>query len=76
MKKVSCTYCGHSLVIEYVGTYGTIYHVGQFGKIGRMLRSIKYEHSGDTMVYCPSCGANYEHKILNGTLFITGEARD
>lgn len=64
--KCICPKCGGSLVIEYVGTYGTIYHIRQDGTIGRRLRSAKYEHSGDYMVYCQNCGAGLDGRFLDG----------
>lgn len=65
MKKCLCNKCGNNLVIEYVGNYGTIYYLKESGQIGRKLRSIKYEASGDYFVYCPNCGTNYDGRLLD-----------
>jgi len=43
--KCVCPKCESNLVIEYIGNYGTIYAIKQDGKIGRKLRSIKYDQS-------------------------------
>ena len=67
-----CKKCRHSLVVEYIGNYGSIYHVRKDGRIGRKLRSVKYEESGDMMVYCPECGTSYEFKLVNGDIEIGG----
>ena len=62
----ACRKCGGSLAIEYIGNYGTTYHLRRDGTVGRRLRSIKYESSGDYMVYCQSCGTGYDGRLLNG----------
>lgn len=62
-----CGQCGANLVVEYIGNYGTIYYLRQDGSVGRKLRSVKYDSSSDGyMVYCPSCGAGYDGRFLDG----------
>lgn len=64
--KCVCPKCGNSLVIEYIGNYGTIYAIRQDGKIGRRLKSIKYEQSAEGyMVYCSSCGEGYDGRLTD-----------
>lgn len=64
--KCVCPKCGSSLVIEYIGNYGTIYAIRRDGKIGRRMKSIKYEQSTDGyMVYCPSCGEEYDGRLTD-----------
>lgn len=63
MNECICKKCGNSLVIEYDGSYGTIYHLKKDGTTGRKLKTIKYEHSGDYMVYCPNCGTGYDGRF-------------
>ena len=65
MNKCLCSKCGNNLVIEYVGNYGTIYYIKENGKVGRKLKSIKYEESEDYFVYCPNCGIEYDGRFLN-----------
>lgn len=62
----ACKKCGGNLEIEYIGNFGTIYHLRRDGTVGRRLRSIKYETSGDYMVYCQSCGTGYDGRFLGG----------
>ena len=64
-KRCVCTKCRGSLVIEYIGNYGTIYSLNQNGAIGRKIKSIKYEGSGDYMVYCRQCGTGYDGRLIN-----------
>lgn len=64
--KCVCQKCGNNLVIEYIGNYGTIYAIRQDGKIGRRLKSIKYDQSSDGyMVYCQSCGEGYDGRLTD-----------
>lgn len=61
-----CPKCGNNLVIEYIGSYGTIYAIRQDGKIGRRLKSTKYDESSDGyVVYCPSCGTEYDGTLTD-----------
>lgn len=64
--KCVCPKCGNSLVIEYVGSYGTIYAIRRDGKVGRRLKSVKYDQSGDGyMVYCSVCGTGYDGRMTD-----------
>lgn len=66
-KKVVCPECGGNLICEAIGNYGTLYYVRQDGRIGRRLKSIMYEESGDEMVYCSKCSSGYEfRRTVNG----------
>lgn len=58
--KNNCPNCGGNLVAEALGTYGTIHYIRKDGTIGRILRTVKYEHTGEWLYYCPICGENYE----------------
>ena len=67
MNSCACSKCGNNLVIEYIGNYGTIYSIRRDGTIGRRIKSVKYGVSSDGyMVYCPSCGAGYDGRFLDG----------
>lgn len=57
-----CRYCGGKLVIEYFGSYGTIYPLKRNGREGkRRIKRILYEESdGDYMIFCQSCGKAQE----------------
>lgn len=59
-----CEECGGRIVAEAIGNYGTVYYLRKNGTIGRKLRTIRYEHSGDWMYYCPECGENYEEEYI------------
>ena len=63
-KKVVCPECGGNLIYEAIGNYGTLYYVRQDGRVGRRLKSIMYEHSGDAMVYCSKCSSGYEFRNM------------
>jgi hypothetical protein len=66
-KMVVCPECGGNLIYEAIGNYGTLYYVCKDGRIGRKLKSIQYDYSGDAMVYCAECGSGYEfRRIENG----------
>lgn len=64
--KCVCPKCGGDLIIEYTGSYGTMYHIKRDGTTGRRLRSAKYEHSGDYMVYCSQCGTGLDGRLTDG----------
>ena len=57
-----CPKCGGLIVAEAIGNYGTVFYVKKDGSIGRKLREIKYEHSGDWMYYCSRCGEGFEEE--------------
>lgn len=57
-----CPQCGGQIVAEAVGNYGTVFYLRKDGSIGRKLRTVRYEHSGDWMYYCTKCGKNFEEK--------------
>lgn len=58
--KNKCTKCGGSLLIEAVGKYGDVYRLKRDGKIGETrIRTHKYEHTGEYLVYCCRCGQTY-----------------
>jgi len=59
-----CEECGGRIVAEAVGQYGTIYYLRKDGTIGRMLRRVKYEHTGQWLYYCPDCGENYDEEYI------------
>ncbi len=67
-----CLDCGASLVVEYIGSYGTVYRLRRDGTVGARMKSIKYEHSGDYMVYCPKCGHGFEGEFKDGVFQIRG----
>lgn len=58
LKLNRCQKCGGRLVAEAIGTYGTVLDVKQDGSVGRKLRRMIYEHSGEWMCYCTDCGWN------------------
>lgn len=60
LKLNRCPECGGRLVAEATGNYGTIFEVKQDGSVGRKLRRVIYEHSGDWMYYCADCGRGYD----------------
>ena len=64
MDKNVCPKCGGRIVAEAIGNYGTIFYLRKDGTVGRKLREIRYEHSGDWMYYCTECGENYEKNII------------
>ncbi len=59
-----CEECGGRIVAEAVGQYGTIYYLRKDGKIGRRLRRVEYEHTGQWLYYCPDCGENYDEEYI------------
>lgn len=65
-KKCVCRKCGENLVIEYIAERGEIYRLKQNGEIGARIKSVKYEATGDYMVYCRSCGENYAGRLCAG----------
>lgn len=71
-KKVVCPKCGGNLVYEAIGSYGQLYHVCKNGKIGRQLKVIKYEGSGDAMLYCLDCGTNYDFRLTQDGVELKG----
>ena len=60
LKLNRCPKCGGRLVAEAVGNYGTIFEVKQDGSVGKKLRRVIYEHSGEWMCYCANCGESYD----------------
>lgn len=64
--KNTCRKCGGKIVAEAIGNYGTIYYLRKDGTIGRKLRRVMYEHSGDWMFYCTGCGETYEEDDIRG----------
>ena len=52
-----CPKCGGPLVIEYFGSYGSVYKINRDGtESKRRLRRIMYEESGgDAIIYCDKC---------------------
>ena len=71
-KMVVCPECGGNLIYEAIGSYGTIYYVCKDGRIGRKLKSIQYEHSGDAMVYCAECCSGYEFRRTENGIELVG----
>lgn len=61
-----CPKCGGKIVAEAIGNYGTVYYLRKDGTIGRKLRKVMYEHSGDWMYYCTGCGENYDEDYIRG----------
>lgn len=72
-----CPKCGSHLLYEEVGNYGDVYDIlVQTGKPAKKRKSrVHYEHE-DTMVYCLECGSNYEHKLIDGKIWITFTTED
>lgn len=62
-----CPKCGGKIVAEAIGNYGTIFYLKSDGTIGRKLRTIRYEHSGDWMYYCADCGEGYNEEDIFST---------
>lgn len=71
-KMVVCPECGGNLIYEAIGSYGTLYYVRKDGRIGRRLKSIRYEHSGDAMVYCLKCSSGYEFRNTENGIELVG----
>lgn len=71
-KKVVCPECGGNLIYEAIGNYGTLYYVRQDGRVGRRLKSIMYEYSGDVMVYCSKCSNGYEFRNTKNGIQLVG----
>ena len=64
---MKCPLCGGTLVIEFIGTYGDIYKLGKnLQETKTRIKHRKYEHSGDTMIYCFDCGTGFEREELKG----------
>ena len=52
-----CPECGGKLLIEAIGNYGDVCYMKQDGTESKTrIRRYIYEHSGDFMIYCESCG--------------------
>ena len=53
-----CKYCGGPLVIEFIGSYGSVYPMRENGEPGkRRIKRILYEEDANgCMVYCRKCG--------------------
>ena len=53
-----CKKCGGKLVIEFIGTYGTVYPLKKDGEPGKnKIKRVLYEESsGDYIIYCSNCG--------------------
>ena len=64
LDKNVCSKYGGKIVAEAIENYGTIFYLRKDGTIGRKLKTIKYEHSGDWMFYCSNCGENYEERDI------------
>ena len=62
LPKNICKYCGGKLVIEFIGSYGSVYPLKKNGQAGhRRIKRILYEESNDTpMIYCWDCGKSQE----------------
>ena len=71
-EKIVCPECGGNLIYEAMGSYGTLYYVRKDGHIGRRLKSIMYEHSGDAMVYCSECSIGYEFRNTEDGIRLVG----
>lgn len=52
-----CQYCGGPLVIEFIGSYGSVYPMKENGEPGRRrIKRILYEEgTSDCMIYCRNC---------------------
>lgn len=60
-----CLKCRGPLTFELIGNYGDLYNISiKTGKISRTRKKrIHYEHSRDAMIYCSSCGTNYDYQV-------------
>ena len=58
-----CKYCGGKLLIEYIGSYGSVYAMKADGEPSKnRIRRILYEENdgGEPIVYCGQCGRTQE----------------
>ena len=57
MPKNKCPYCGGQMVIEYIGSYGSVYPMKRDGNPQKKrIRRILYEENNEgCMVYCWDC---------------------
>lgn len=63
-KRNICKYCGGKLVVEYIGSYGSVYALkGDGTPRKRRIRRTLYEESCDSpMIYCSKCGRTADHE--------------
>lgn len=71
IKATKCPKCWGRLYYETIGSYGDVFLLGvkSPGTIGKKVCREHYEHEDD-MVYCLSCGTNYEFKVDNDVVYI------
>jgi len=52
-----CPYCGGQLVMEFIGSYGSVYNLKKDGEPSKKRRKrILYDESnGDFLIYCWNC---------------------